>query len=154
MEFMNRKTLSILAIGIVGGTIMGILVVAWTTPVLPCFFCGPSPAHFEKLELVSYHLNSATNITLVLKNNFSFSWSLMAYSLSDSNGNHYSSGSWTSAAVPPNGLGTEIITIGSSCIGCSYQGTPGAFDTFNSSRTYIVKVLTARNNQFLFSIST
>jgi hypothetical protein len=152
---MNRKTLSILAIVIVGGTIMGMLVVAWaTTSVLPCLFCGPDPSHYEKLQLVSYRLNSATNITLVLKNNFSFAWSLVKYSVSDSNGNQYSSGSWTSPSVPSTGLGTEIITIGSSCAGCSYQGSPGAFDTFNLSKTYTVTVLTVRNNQFTFLVST
>src|SRR2546427_7000733 len=73
---MKRRTQCTLAVVIVGGTIVGVLVVAaWTVPALPCLLCGGQPSsYYEKLELVSYHFSSPTNVTLNMKNNDSFSW--------------------------------------------------------------------------------
>ena len=145
---MNRKFVSILAVAISAGIILGVLVMAGITPML----LWPPASQYEKLELVSYHFNSSTNVTLSLKNNVSFAWSLIEYSVRNNNGNQYTRTSWTEPSVSSNSLGTAIITIGSSCSECSYQGTPGAFSAFSSGQKYTMTVLTSRNNQFSFPV--
>ena len=105
----------------------------------------------ESLYLEFYSFNSSTNATLYLRNFGSATTSLVAYYVTDTNGDQYSLTSWTGPTLSPNQLRIATILIGASCGGCVLSGS--AF-TFAPSSSYTITLVTSYNNQFYFGVTT
>ncbi len=103
------------------------------------------------LENSAFSTNN-TVATLYIRNTGTASVSLVTYYVKDSSGNTWTRTSWNGTTISPNALGTSNIAIGTSCNSCTYSGTSGAFTQFTSGNSYTVTVVTARNNQFSFTI--
>ena len=107
----------------------------------------------EALNLESYSFtNSSTNVILYIRNTGSASISLSSYYVKDSSGNEWALTNWTGPNINVNTLETAGITIGSSCTSCVYSGSSGAFTQFTAGNSYTITVVTARNNQFAFTV--
>lgn len=110
-----------------------------------CGTCG-----FESMSLDSASFNSGTNVTLYLRNTGTANITLVTYYVKDASGDQYSRTTWTGPTIVPNQVVATVFTIGSSCSSCTLVGS--AF-TFTAGNSYTVLVVTARNNQFSFTIT-
>ncbi len=103
----------------------------------------------EGLLFENYAFNSSTALTLYLMNIGNASISLVSYNVRDASGNQYALTSWAGPTLTPGSLTGVRILIGSSCPGCVLSGS--AF-TFTPGNSYAITVITARNNQFTFTV--
>ena len=104
----------------------------------------------ESMGLDSYSFSSGTNVTLYLHNFGSVSIQLVTYYVKDASGNQYAYTAWPGPTIAPANVVPTNFLIGSSCSSCTLTGT--AF-TFTPGYSYTIIVVTARNNQFTFSIA-
>jgi len=110
-----------------------------------CGTCG-----FESMSLDSYSFNSSTSLDLYLRNTGSNNISLASYYVKDASGDQYFRNSWAGPTILPNQVASTLFVIGSSCgSSCTLTGT--AF-TFVAGYSYTITVVTARNNQFTFTV--
>jgi len=118
-----------------------------------------TPAGYESLSFVgAYAFPSNTNVTFSVQNLGSATINFLSYSVNDSSGNYWFNNVWTTAVTPGSTV-TLNIAIGSGPGGCgsacTYTGTPGAFNTFNTfSNTvrYTVKLVSVNNNTFSIQV--
>jgi 1,4-dihydroxy-2-naphthoate octaprenyltransferase len=139
--------------------VASVMVYAWSTGLLGTLLVTPQTGK-EALNLENPAFNSATNVTLNLRNTGSASITLASYYVKDSSSNQYARTIWSTGpdpqsgttAINPNALGTVFVLIGSSTCGsgCTLTGT--AF-TFQSGFSYTIVVVTTRNNQFSFTVT-
>lgn len=127
----------------VHSTVISLTVV---DPVVP-------PPVIESLTLNSYQFINGTGLSAVFQNTGNTSVTLQSYVVRDSSGNTWSLANWAGPVIMPNGFGTAIILIGTSCLGCVYGGIPGLFFQFTVGQVYTVIVTTTRNNQFSFPVT-
>jgi len=152
--FKNKKGIdTILAalLMVVIVVVASVMVYAWSTGLLGSLLVTPTVGK-EALNAENYSFSNSTAATLYIRNTGSATVSFASYYVKDSAGNQYSKTSWTNApaGAAPNALSTAYINIGASCAsGCTNQGS--AF-TFTAGSSYIVTVITSRNNQFTFTI--
>src|SRR2546426_6096455 len=152
--FKNKKGIdTILAalLMVVIVVVASVMVYAWSTGLLGSLLVTPTVGK-EPLNAENYSFSNSTAATLYIRNTGSATVSFASYYVKDSAGNQYSKTSWTNApaGAAPNALSTAYINIGASCAsGCTNQGS--AF-TFTAGSSYIVTVITSRNNQFTFTI--
>jgi len=104
----------------------------------------------ESMGLESYSFSSGTNVTMYLRNFGSVSIQLVTYYVKDASGNQYAYTAWPGPTIAPANVVPTNFLIGSSCSSCTLTGT--AF-TFMSGFSYTITLVTARNNQFTFSIT-
>jgi hypothetical protein len=104
------------------------------------------------LETDSFPNGSYTNVILDLRNTGTASLSLVSYYVKDSSGNQWALTSWTGPTINPNALGQADVAIGFACGSCTYSGGSGVFNQFVSGYSYTIVVVTARNNQFAFTV--
>ena len=104
----------------------------------------------ESMGLDSYSFSSGTNVTMYLHNFGSVSIQLVTYYVKDASGNQYAYTAWPGPTIAPANVVPTNFLIGSSCSSCTLTGT--AF-TFTPGYSYTIIVVTARNNQFTFSIA-
>jgi len=104
----------------------------------------------EALLLESFTFTSGTNLTLFIRNFGNVSVSFTAYYVKDSSGNQYALTTWAGPTINPNSTAPAVILIGSSCPACTLVGT--AF-TFTPGFSYTIIIVTARNNQFSFTVT-
>ncbi|HEX9197476.1 MAG TPA: hypothetical protein VF906_06735 [Candidatus Bathyarchaeia archaeon] len=104
----------------------------------------------ESMGLDSYSFSSGTNVTMYLHNFGSVSIQLVTYYVKDASGNQYAYTAWPGPTIAPANVVPTNFLIGSSCSSCTLTGT--AF-TFTPGYSYTITVVTARNNQFTFSIA-
>jgi len=104
----------------------------------------------EALNLDSYSFVSGTNLTLYLRNTGGVSVQLVSYYVKDASGNQYALPSYSGPTIPVSQVVPVSVTIGSSCPGCTLTGT--AF-TFTSGYSYTIVFVTARSNQFTFTVT-
>lgn len=128
--------------------VMSVVVYAWSAgffgAVLP-----PPPNGRESLTIEYQGFDSTNkNMTLYLRNTGSALTILVSYYVSDLSGNQYAKTSWTGPTIAPTTLGRAYIAINAAC-GCKLTGSPF---TYYPGNTYIVTVVTARSNQFQFTI--
>jgi hypothetical protein len=147
--------------------VAAVMVYAWATGLLSTLLVqNPVPKEVMTMEQNSFV--SGTNLTLSLRNTGSVAISLTSYYVKDSTGNQYARLTWATdtgpkgaasnpplASIAPNGLGVASVPIGTGGAGqcgssCSLSGN--SF-TFQSGYSYTVTVVTARNNQFSFTIT-
>ena len=143
--------------------VAAVMVYAWATGLLGTLLVHPTTGN-EALNLENSAFNSATNVTLDLRNAGSAAITLSSYYVKNSTGGQWSMLTWQSqphppAAIAPNALGIVYLAIGSGTTGangpcggaCSETGT--GFNTFTSGYSYTIVVVTSRNNQFTFTVT-
>jgi hypothetical protein len=147
--------------------VAAVMVYAWATGLLSALLVQ-NPVPKESMTMESNSFITGTNMTISLRNTGSVAISLTSYYVKDSSGNQYARLSWSTDAGPkgaaanppvgsiaPNALGIASAPIGTGGAGqcgasCSLSGT--AF-TFTSGYSYTVTFVTARNNQFTFTVT-
>ena len=107
----------------------------------------------ESLNLESFAFTSNTHVTLYIRNTGSASVSLVGYYVKDSSGNQWALISWSGPTIAVNAVANTVINIGTSCSSCTYSGTSGGFTQFIAGYSYTITIITARNNQFTFSVT-
>ncbi len=152
--FRNKKGIdTILAalLMVVIVVVASVMVYAWSTGLLGGLLVTPQTGK-EAINLEQSTFTNSTSATLYLRNAGTASISFSSYYVKDSAGNQYSRTAWGAsapAAVSPNGLATAFININTSCGSCTNQGSAFSYVAGNS---YTVIVVTARNNQFTFTV--
>ena len=144
--------------------VAAVMVYAWATGLLSALLVQ-NPVPKESMSMESNSFISGTNMTLSLRNTGSVAISLVTYYVKDSSGNQYSRVNWASdagpkgaaanpptAAITPNALGIASIPIGTTC-GAAYCSNSGSAFTFTSGYSYTITVVTARSNQFTFTVT-
>ena len=108
----------------------------------PTCICGPSPPVFPKevLNMMSFTVNSPTNVSLKIINAGPSTIGLAAYFVKNPNGQWYNNTQWSGPTFSPNAIATTNFSI------------DGNTFTFQSGYSYTVFVLTARNNLIGFTI--
>src|SRR5213594_3670966 len=119
--------------------VAAVMVYAWSTGLLGTLLATPPPRE-GPLAADSFAFASATNVTLA------------AYYVTDSSGNTWQLLSWSGPTIAPNTAKATNIPISTSCPSCQYTGTGSGY-TFTAGYSYTVKVLTARNNPFTFTVT-
>lgn len=115
----------------------------------------------EALVLELSVFNTGYNATLNIRNTGSASVTLVTYYVKDSSGDQYFRSNWSTGPNPqatsiaPNALDQAIVLIGTGGTGqcgtsCTLTATPFTFN--GSPSSYTVVIVTARNNQFSFTI--
>ena|SRR5712692_7398078 len=108
MNLKTWNTLGILIIAVASGFLV-VVMAAWVEQSnTPCL-C-PSQTPIEKISMVSYSVDSPTNLTLTLKNDLSANCGVSGYLVRDVDGNQYSRLYWNGPSVPSNAAGTVPIT--------------------------------------------
>ena len=90
----------------------------------------------------SYQFNSSTNLTMTIRNTGLHTVSLTAYLVQDSNQNRYASFGWSGPTIPVNTSVIVNVII------------DGRALTFQPRTGYTVAMLTMKNNQFVFTVTT
>ena len=128
--------------------VMSVVVYSWSSGLFGAIL--PTPLSGRENLIVEYQgFDSANkNMTLYLRNIGSSQTTLVSYYVSDLNGNQYAKITWSGPSMAPSTLGHAYIAINSAC-GCQLTG---ASFTYYPGNTYIVTVVTARSNQFQFTI--
>ena len=113
--------------------VASLMVLAWSTGLLGGFFVTPTISK-ESLTTESFVFNSATNLTLSVRNVGTGPVSLQTYYVKDISGNLYTFGSWTSPTINPSAVNSTNFLIGQSCNSCVLGGNSFVF-TKGSSYT-------------------
>ena len=103
----------------------------------------------ESLNLDSSTFTSNANLTLYMRNTGGVSIQLVSYYVRDALGDQYSLTSFAGPTIAVNQVVPVSVTIGSSCPSCTLTGN--AF-TFTSGNSYSIIFVTARSNQFTFTL--
>lgn len=149
---MNRKTLSIIAVVLVGVIVEGVIVLAWAQIIPTCGcqnangqpypWCPQPPCLAQvMINVDSYRVNTPTNATLNIVNTGTIQVTLIAYYVKDPQGNQYSNPSWSGPTILPQRLMPVNILI------------DGRYFTFQSRTGYTITMITSRNDQFIFPIT-
>jgi hypothetical protein len=156
--------------------VAAVMVYAWATGLLGTLLVNPNKVGNEAINMETYAWNpsgaNTYNVTLNLRNTGSASITLASYYVKDSSSNQYARINWATdtgynhpSAIAPNAVGLVYITIGTpagngggaggqcGANNCSYTGTAGAFNTFQSGYSYTITIVTSRNNQFTFTVT-
>ena len=146
----NTILASLLMVVIV--VVAAVMVYAWSTGLLGTLLVKPNTGE-GPLSPDNYAFSSGTNATITIRNAGTSNVTLIAYYVTDSNGNQWSKGSWAGPTISPNKATNAIFVISTSCPSCAYQGAASGFASFSSGYSYTVKVVTAKNNPFTFTIT-
>ena len=126
----------LISLSVVSATVIGV------TLYTPTCLCGPGPpvSPKEVLNMMSFTVNSPTNVSLKIINAGPSTIGLAAYFVKNPNGQWYNNTQWSGPTFSPNAIATINFSI------------DGKKFTFQSGYSYIVFVLTARNNLIGFTI--
>ena len=130
--------IGVIIIVIVGGASFLFLTGRIGFSPLPCG--GPCPRRRD--IILGIQINTPTNMTLTIVNTGVASTYFVSSSVKSAAGQVYSNSSWSEPSFAPNDLlAVNVIVHG---IGFKFQ----------SGSSYTVTIGTARNNEFVFSITT
>ena len=118
-------------------------------PILP----PPPPPTPESLKLTDFSFLNGTSLQLFLQNAGNNSITLVSYTVSDATGNSWSLANWAGPTIASHASGGARILIGTNCSGCVYSGITGLFFQFQFGQAYTVRVTTANNNSFTFTMT-
>jgi hypothetical protein len=130
--------------------VAAVMVYAWSTGLLGTLLVNPNNNKEGPLSMDNFAFTSGTNVTITIRNAGTSNVTLAAYYVTDSNGNQWAKLTWAGPTIAPNKATNTIVLIGTSC--CAYSGSSGGFSTFASGYSYTVKVVTAKNNPFTFTV--
>src|SRR5438132_9952859 len=99
--------------------VAAVMVYAWSTGLLGTLLVKPNTGE-GPLSPDNFAFSSGTNATITIRNAGTSNVTLIAYYVTDSNGNQWSQGTWTGPTIAPNKATTAIIVIGTSCASCPY----------------------------------
>jgi hypothetical protein len=128
--------------------IASVMVYTYATGLLSGLLVGPKIAT-ENISLEYSSFTNATSVNLSWRNTGTTPISLTAYYVKDTSGDQYALTNWSIGTVNPTGLTTSTVKIGA-CAGCTLTGTSY---TFQSGNAYTITLITARNNQFAFTVT-
>ncbi len=131
--------------------VAAVMVYAWSTGLLGTLLATPPPRE-GPLAADSFAFANSTAVTIYIRNSGTGNVTLAAYYVTDSSGNTWQLLSWSGPTIAPNTAKATNIPISTSCPSCQYTGTGSGY-TFTSGYSYNVKVLTARNNPFTFTVT-
>ena len=131
--------------------VAAVMVYAWSTGLLGTLLATPPPRE-GPLAADSFAFANSTAVTIYIRNSGTGNVTLAAYYVTDSSGNTYQLLSWSGPTIAPNTAKATNIPISTSCLSCQYTGTGSGY-TFTAGYSYTVKVLTARNNPFTFTVT-
>ena len=131
--------------------VAAVMVYAWSTGLLGTLLATPPPRE-GPLAADSFAFANSTAVTIYIRNSGTGNVTLAAYYVTDSSGNTYQLLSWSGPTIAPNTAKATNIPISTSCPSCQYTGTGSGY-TFTAGYSYTVKVLTARNNPFTFTVT-
>jgi len=148
---MKRRTLSILAVVLVGVVVEGVIALTWAHIIPACgcqnangqpyYWCPQPPCpSIEGLNVESSKLISPTNMTLNIRNTGSVVTSLVAYYVKDSANNQYARSDWAGPTIATNALVSVNILVN------------GRAFAFQSGTTYAVEIVTSRYSEYFFTI--
>jgi len=131
--------------------VAAVMVYAWSTGLLGTLLATPPPRE-GPLSMDSFAFSNSTFVGITIRNAGTGNVTLASYYVTDSNGNQWARLSWSGGTIAPNKAAVTYVSIncGSSC---TYTGASGGFTGFTSGYSYTVKVLTARNNPFTFTVT-
>jgi hypothetical protein len=132
--------------------VAAVMVYAWSTGLLGTLLVKPNTGE-GPLSPDNTAFSNSTSATITIRNAGTSNVTLIAYYVTDSNGNQWTKQSWTGPTIAPNKATNTIFSIGASCSTCAYQGVASGFGSFASGYSYTVKVVTAKNNPFTFTIT-
>lgn len=118
-------------------------------PVVSClgcscrFYCPPT----EKIAVYSLHVNSPTNVTVTYINQGQTTVALVEYFVKDVNGNQYSNTTlnWSGPTILPGATASTNIVLNGQLTGQPFQ--------IQTGHTYVITVVTARNNPFPYTFT-
>src|SRR5438093_6170453 len=113
--------------------------------------CGPPMCGTEALNLEAYFFTSTTNVSLYLRNTGSASLALVSYYVMDPAGDQWINLRWNAPTISVNTVAGTQFLIGTSCSNCTLVGSPFSF---TGGYSYTITVVTARNNQFTFTVTS
>ena len=91
-------------------------------------------------------------MSLYIRNSGTVSTSFRTYYITDPWGNTWTQPAYTfGPSITPNSVAILNLGIGASCGGCTAP-SGGSFNTFVAGFSYTVKVVTTRNNLFIFTV--
>jgi hypothetical protein len=143
--------------------VASVMVYAWSTGLLGTLLINPNNNREGPLTLDNSAVCATSNcnyLTINIRNAGSLSVTLNAYYISDTSNNQWANTGYANTTViNPNSVVVFTLKIGTSN-GCTFSGTQGGAGTFYNSGTgffpsgsYTVKVVTARNNPFSFTVT-
>ena len=131
--------------------VAAVMVYAWSTGLLGTLLATPPPRE-GPLTPDTFAFASPTNVSITIRNAGTGNVTLASYYVTDSNGNQWAKLTWAGGTIAPNKAAVTYFAIGTAN-GCTYTGATGGFASFQSGYSYTVKVLTARNNPFTFTVT-
>jgi len=131
--------------------VAAVMVYAWSTGLLGTLLATPPPRE-GPLSMDSFAFSNSTFVGITIRNAGTGNVTLASYYVTDSNGNQWAKLTWAGGTIAPNKAAVTYIAIGTAN-GCTYTGATGGFASFQSGYSYTVKVLTARNNPFTFTVT-
>jgi hypothetical protein len=136
---MKKQLLALVIVAIGVGTLIGSLILFGEIGGPPS--CIPCTGR-EILVMQSYKVNSPTNVTLTLMNIGQVTiFQFAGYNVSESDGVHFADMNWTGPVMQPN----QVVSINILIDGRAF--------TFQGGTTYMITTVTARQNQFTFTIT-
>ena len=149
---MNKNTLGPLVVVLVGVAAFGTILVfseqptacpcnSSSNPSNPWYPCIHNPCPKETLTLVSYQINTPTNLTLNIMNAGATPKALVAYYVKNSAGTQYANSNWSGPTIPPSVAISVNIAI------------DGRAFTFQTGMSYTVTIVESTYDQFTFTIT-
>jgi FlaG/FlaF family flagellin (archaellin) len=132
--------------------VAAVMVYAWSTGLLGTLLVNPNNNKEGPLTMDTYAFSNSTFVGITIRNAGSSNVTLTSFYVTDSNGNQWAKLTWAGGTIAPNKAAITYIGIGTAN-GCTYTGANGGFAQFTSGYSYTVKVVTAKNNPFTFTVT-
>ena len=145
--------------------VAAVMVYAWSTGLLGTLLVNPNnnregPLYADNAAVCGTS-STCNTLTINIRNAGNLAVTLSSFYISDSSNNQWSNTAYnnatTAGTINPNSVVVFTFKIGSTN-GCTYVGSTSApfYNSNNggfASGTYTVKVVTARNNPFSFTVT-
>src|SRR3989441_7363979 len=131
--------------------VAAVMVYAWSTGLLGTLLVKPNTGE-GPLSPDNTAFSNSTSATITIRNAGTSNVTLIAYYVTDSNGNQWTKQSWTGPTISPNKATNTIFVIGASCpSGCTYQGATGGFSSLPSGHSHTLKIVTQKKKTLTLS---
>ena len=130
--------------------VMSVMVYSWSLGIFGSALPVP-PSGKEIFVLENQAFPSNSNMTLFLRNTGTAMSSFVSYYVQDLYGNQCSKTTgWQTGLIAPGNLAQAYLAIPAPPSNyCTWNGTPF---TYQKGNGYVITLITARNNQFSFTI--
>ena len=140
--------------------VAAVMVYAWSTGLLGTLLVNPNnnregPLYADNSAICASS-QTCTSMTVNIRNAGSLAVTVSSYYISDSSNNQWVNVNYnnSTAVINPNQVYVFTFYIKGACSACTYSGSNTApFFSGFASGSYTLKVVTARNNPFTFTVS-